>query len=249
MSPNSSSYEQLDRVLRGSEGEEIRDYDREIALRRPSSVAIVLTSRSSRMTDVGRIIARTDRELRRSATILRSNRYYVGTEWDRPTPISPNSGGLTLIDAVPGSIHVLLEAYGKIQSLLVSKPLQALTTLLALEQGFSNIRFWSPRKKDPLAGISARQALEVLKAYGGDTGRLMREDSPNLVIEIDKAKEEREVFRHPELPENVAVTGAPSPLAEVRVSRSGEVIIRGQRLTCILEHPDGSQSIIFLDGY
>jgi hypothetical protein len=249
MSPNSSSYEQLDRVLHSSEGREIRDYDREIALHRPSSVGVILTSRSSRMTDVGRIIARTDRELRRAATILRSNGYYLGTEWDRPKPISPDSGGLTLSDAIPGSFHVLLEAYGKIQSLLMSKPLQALTALLTLEQGFSNIRFWPRRTKDPLAGISARQALEVLKAYGGDTGRLMRGDSPNLVIEIDKAEEEREVFRHPNLPEDIALAGTSSPLAEVRVSRSGEVIIRGQRMTCILDHSDGSQSIIFLDGY
>jgi hypothetical protein len=249
MSPAASSYQRLYRILHDSEGGNIRGYDQDIASHKPSNVSVILTSRSSRMTDVGRIITRTDRELRRAATIFKSDSYDLGTESNRPIPIAPNLGGLTLVDATSGSFHMLLEAWGQIQSLLTSKPLQAITALISLEQGFGDIHFWPRRKKDPLEGMSARQALDVLKAYGGDTRRLMGKDRPNLEIEIKQAKGEDELFTHPELPGYPGVADASSVLTEVKVSRSGEVVVRGQRITCIINHPDGSQSIVFGDGY
>jgi hypothetical protein len=253
MSPTASSYERLDGILRGGEGDNIRSYDQDIASRQPSNIGLTLTSRSSRMTNVGPLIITTDREFRRAVTILRSDSYDLGTEsWNRPRPISPNYGGLELTGATPGSFHMLLAAYGEVLSLLTSKPLQALITVFALGQGFGSIRFWRRRKKDVLAGMTARQALDVIKAYGGDSERLMQGDRPDLEIEIqqpeDDAEGEDELFTHPELTEDIPTVAVPT-LATVRVSRSGEIVLRGSRITCILTHPDGTQSVAYIDGY
>lgn len=177
MSTADARYEQLDRTLRGGEGDDIRSYDQDMQSRQPSSINLFLTSRSSRLPDIGPLITTTDREIRRAVTIFESDSYYLGEPGSRPRPISPNYGGLEVTDVATGSLHMLLSAYGKVQSLLISKPLQALTAAITIGQGFGSVRLWQHRKKDPLAGISARQALEVLKAFDGNANRLMERNA------------------------------------------------------------------------
>jgi hypothetical protein len=257
--PTTEKYERLAILLRSKEGEQIRSEDLDITSHEPSRVTIILTSRSSRAVEAGPLITTTDRELRRGVTILepqsrypdrfKEGDYYFGTPEDRPRPVSPKYGGLELADAVPSSFHMLVTAYGAVLSLLTSKPLQALTTVFALGQGIGSIRFWRHRKRDPLEGISARQALDVIRSFGGDTARLMQGDEPNLEIEMQPTTDEGGLFTIPELPEDVIeAANTPVPPLVDEVDRLSELVTIGRRLTYIRNYPDGTQDIIYLDG-
>jgi hypothetical protein len=266
-----SPYERLATLLRGDEGEQIRSYDRDMRSRESSGIVITLTSRSSRLINVGPLVTTTDRELRRAVAIFASDSryryergstrreysfeegpYYLGRPRDRPRPISANDGGLEIADSTVGSLHLLIIAYGAVQSLLTSKPLQALITAIALGQGTGSIRLWLRRSSDPLEGISARHALDVIKAFEGDMARLMQGDEPNLEIEMQQAVEEGELFEDHESDRQIeeqalAEYPPPPPIAD-EVNQLGEIITRGRRLTYIRNYPDGTQDIIYVDG-
>jgi hypothetical protein len=240
-----SPWEQLNEILDGDDGRNIRQYDQEMASEPPVNFSLVLSSRSSRMADIGSLITQTDREVRRGVTIFMGERDYLGEEGNRPRPISPNYGGLRVADAAPGSLHMLLEAYGEAVTLLNSKPLQALIAALTLYQSGGSIRLWRRRKKDPLAGISARQLLEIIKEYGGDTQNLMRGQNPDLKIEMQEAGDEVQSYA-----EVLKMREDISPhILSGREDRFSEIIQRGRRITYISNYPDGSQNIIYVDGY
>jgi hypothetical protein len=251
-----SPWEQLNEILHGEDGSNIRLYDQEMASEPLVNFSLILTSRSSRMTDIGSLITRTDREIRRAVTIFASEPYYLGERYNRPRPISPNYGGLEVADATPGSFHMLLEAYGEVVSLLTSQPLQALIAALTLGQSAGSIRLWRRRKKDPLAGMSARQLLEVLNEFNGNTTRIMRGQDPDLEIDTQETEDEAQLSfpvttqgvplppPFPDMPHGVAVPPAPSGPA----NQSGAFIVKGRRITYIRNHPDGSQDIIYVDG-
>lgn len=252
-----SLYERLAIILRSPDGELIRNYDQDMRSREPSSITLILTSRSSHMIDVGPLITTTDRELRRAVAIFgyRSSHGYYHYHFeedgylylghgpgDRPRPIPPDYGGLVLTDAAPGSFNMLATAYGQVLSLLSSKPLQALTAVVTLGQGIGSVRFWPRRKNDPLKGVSARQALDVIKSFGGDSAALMQGDEPNLQIEIEPAPSESglvvgEVLYEP-LP--------PLPIAD-EINRFGERVMRGRRMTYIRNYADGTQDVVYLE--
>src|ERR1700735_4292484 len=128
-----SAYARLAIILRSQEGGHIRHLDQEMRSREPASIFLILTSRSSRMINVGPLITATDRGLRRAVPIFGhrssyafydyefgdADYYYLGSgPGDRPRPIPPDYGGLELSDAVPGSFHMLVTAYGNVLSLL-----------------------------------------------------------------------------------------------------------------------------------
>lgn len=244
-----SEYEELDRILHDHIGDNIRDYDQDMASRRPSDINLYLTSRGSRLADIGPLITRFDRGVRRSVTIFRDDSYYLGEPRDRPRPISSNAGGLELTEAAPGSFHMLLKAYGEVLSLLTSKPLQALTAVIALGQGVGSIRFWHHRKKDALAGISARQALDVLKEFGGNAPSLLQGDTPDLEVRINPAIGDlRGLHASPPVPRPEVPPFPPMSVDIVTVGSSRDIIVRGQRITYVRNYPDGTQDIIYVDG-
>lgn len=242
--PTVSPWEQLNEILYGEDGRNIRLYDREMASQRPVNFSVILSSQSSRMADIGSLITRTDREVRRAVTIFGSEPYYLGEEGNRPRPISPNYGGLQVADAAIGSLHILLEAYGEVVSLLTSMPLQALIAALALNQSAGSIRLWLRRKKDPLVGMSARQLLEIIKEYNGDTARIMQGQDPDLKIETQVAEDEMQSFaRDTIMPETL-----PTRVLSGREDHFTGIILRGRRITYTRNYPDGSQDIIYVDG-
>jgi hypothetical protein len=249
MPDTTSPYERLDSILRGSEGDSIRSHDQYISSRRPSEIGVILTSRSSRMASIGPLITTTDRELRRAVTIFRSGSYNLGMPGNRPRPISANYGGLEITNVAVGSFHMLLTAYGEVLSLLTSTPTQAFTAVLTMGQSFGSIRLWTRRKKDSLEGMSARQALDVVRQFGGDPTRLMQGEPPSLEIEIQGAEEEGEPFTHPEMSAGERNIHIPLASIEVdRVNRYGEIVAQGRRITYIRNYPDGTQDVIYVDG-
>lgn len=252
-----SPWQQLNEILQGEDGDNIRRFDEVMAADPSTEFSLILTSRSSRLADIGSLITRTDREIRRAVTIFGSEPYYLGERYNRPRPISPNSGGLQIADSIPGSFHMLLEAYGEVVTLLTSLPLQALISALTLGGSAGSIRLWFRRRKDPLAGMSARQLLEVLKEFEGDTARLMEGQDPDLKVDTQETEDEEQLSMiapmdplgvaypalDPEMPEYVAPPGPPTP-----ADQPGGFIVKGRRITYIRNYPDGRQDIIYVEG-
>lgn len=88
----------------------------------------------------------------------------------------------------------------------------------------------------------------MLKPFDGNAVRLMERESPDLEIEVQQTVDETELFTYPELPEN-AVPDLPRGLVEVTmVSPSGDIVVKGRRITYIRNYPDGTQDIMSVDG-
>ena len=230
-------YLRLEKVLRGFEGIDIRKFDAASALEGPVETGLFLSSIDSRAVAIGPLITVTDREIRRAVTIFGSEPYHLGDPGNRPRPISPTYGGLQVSDTAIGSVHLLLIAYGAVLKVLTSKPLQALTAAITLSQGSGSIRVWRrQRDKDPLAGLSARDALNVLKEFGGLTDRLMQQSRPNLEIRIPETVDEA-----------APTTGLKPPIPSDRPPESVEGS-SWRRITYIRKYPDGTEDIIYIDA-
>lgn len=146
-SAEDSAYVRLEGLLQSREGERIRELDRYLQRRQPTSTVTILTITSSRLIDIGPALTITDRELRRAVRILETEPYSDENSYNfgigpgsRPRPISTRRGGLRVYGATAGSIHLFVEAYGEVQNLLLSKPITAVVTICTLSQATASIR-------------------------------------------------------------------------------------------------------------
>jgi hypothetical protein len=127
---------------------------------------------SGRAYSVGQVLVELDRELRRAAALVQQS----GKVESLPRPIPQREGGLEIIDAAPGSFDAIVQGVGVISVVLLSQPVQTLLTLSALIGKIRSIQVWLKQRNDPLARISARDALHVLKEFdaysiaGGELG-------------------------------------------------------------------------------
>jgi hypothetical protein len=188
-----SPYVRLEELWLGPEGQIARREDEVMRTPGPSQTITIITLPDPRLSRIGALITDTDRELRRAVTILGGGTsgfgvgaFTVGAgPGVRPRPISSLDGGLWISDAEAGSLHFIAAPFGMLMNLLLSRPVSAFVTTLALWGSAGQIRTWRSRRKDPLEGITARQALEVLKAFNGNANLLMSSDPPpNLDLEI-----------------------------------------------------------------
>jgi hypothetical protein len=246
----SQRYERLESILEGAEGERVRRFDQSMDTDEPVQISIILTSLGSHLGYVGGLLTRTDRELRRVVNILDPafshtyDTYYLGTPSNRPKPISPKDGGLRIEDATAGSLHLLVQAYGHVLSLLTSRPLAALTTLITLGQGAGSIHLWPRRRNDPLERMSARQLLNVIRELGGDPAQLMRGQPASFEMNVEPIIDE-DLHAYPE---DSYIDFRPALYVADESNRSGEIIVRGRRMTYIREHQDGTKEIIYIEG-
>jgi hypothetical protein len=243
-----SRYDRLAQILHSNEGDIFRDYDEDIAYRGSSEFALIVSSRTSQMSAVGSMMEKTDREFRRAATILRGGRRYLGGPGYRPRPISAAVGGLELLDAAPGSFHLLVTAYGDVLSLLLSQPITALTTVLTLGQGFGDIRVWRRKRTGMLGEANHRRVLEAIGRAGGDVSALARE-APSHKLDLREFRHEtqgREVgdtetisLKAP----GFALAGASVPGIADELNKIDYEIFRGRSITYVRNYIDGTQDI------
>src|SRR6202042_2655613 len=121
--------------------------------------------------------------------------------------------------------------------LLTPKPLQALVAVFALGQGFGSVRFWPHRKKDSLKGISARQALDVVTAFEGDTATLMQGDKPSLEVKRNRVMDEGQWIARSKHPGG-DIDAIHVPTLADEVNLLDDIVTRGRRLTYIRNYPD-----------
>jgi hypothetical protein len=247
-----SPRERIDVALGGAEGERLRGLDEFIRSREIAQMVTVLTSDSPQLTDVGSILIRTDRELRRVAAILRPTLFdEAAVSMDDapsaslPRPIPTSRGGLLVAEAYTGSLHLIVEAYGQVESLFTSRPVSALVALEALSQGAGVIFGWFRRRKPEFSAGLQEQAQLIIHA-NGNTRVLMGGDTPDQRIDIASELE----MDQPIAIANTAKfddVGPPPSLPEP-FDDSDDLVARGRRITHIRTYPDGTQDIIYVEG-
>lgn len=86
-------------------------------------------------------------------------------------PDNPVQSSLGLVAWEPGSSLMLLEALGAAVTVMASEPMTALANAAAWSGPVRFIHAFLGRRADPLAGVSARQALTVLSEFCGKGAR------------------------------------------------------------------------------
>jgi hypothetical protein len=221
-----SPYERLEELLLGGEGERIRSLDDDMRRAEPVRTITVLTSDSSNVRRIGSFITNTDRELRRAVVIIgpQGRPYDFGGDTGvPPRPVHPVDGGLLVRDASPGSLELVVDAYGDVLALLISQPMSALVTVATLGQGFASLRAWLRRRRDDLG----EEQLPVLREARGGVGRVLHE-TPDQQLEIYPTGEDEGPF--------------------VSILDAGEFYVRGRQITHIRIYPDGTQDIIYVQS-
>jgi hypothetical protein len=107
-------------------------------------------------------------------------------------------GGLWIQDADAGSLYLIVQPFGRLIDLFNSRPVSAFVAAITLWDVIGRIRVWHRRRNDILERITAREALEVIREFGGNTGAIMSHDPPpELDLEVNLSVAEG----RPELPE------------------------------------------------
>jgi hypothetical protein len=246
-------YERLEQLLLGEEGERIRSLDHYMQREEPANTITVLTTNTSNLRRIGSILTDTDREFRRAAVIIGSGpdgrpSYYFGDTALPPRPVHPVDGGFLVRDASPGSLHLLVDAYGAVLTLLLSQPMSALVTIAALGQTAASVRVWLNRRKH--ADLD-KQPLEALTEARRGVGRVL-EATPDQRIDIRPPEEDERysVVRDdaealPEPPVMPLQEQAEVPGSELY---AGEFYVRGHQITYIRTYPDGTQDTIYVQS-
>jgi hypothetical protein len=259
-----SPYGQLEEILLGDGGRRIRRLDRDMTTRPPLNTLTILTTNSSRLVSIGPIITTTDRELRRAVAILGSEppvdepSYAFGTQGRRPRPISPNAGGLRVYGAGAGSLHLLVEAYGDVLALLLSKPVSALVTLSALGHVGAILRVWLNRpRRDELGRTNADQTIDALKRSGDSIPRMLHDDRPDYEIDVNPSQDgELSVVQEDRVPyaEESPILYTVPPTATVHAGKYeatihvGDIEARGRQITHTRTYSNGTQDIIHIES-
>jgi hypothetical protein len=242
-----SPYDRLEDLLYGNLSNLIKSQDEMIKSHPAVATTTVLTIRSSRLGRIGSIVTTVDRELRRTAVILGYDDVRrtpsLGAPGARPRPLPANRGGLRVTGAGSGSLHLIVEAYGALVSMLTSQPVTAFVALLTLTQGTGSIRTWLGRKPRELERVTAQEEASLIRDLDGDTSRLMGHHIPDSELDIRPAADERllAVNRDAEVVQGVQDISEASLVI-------GEVEAKGRRITYIHHRADGSRDIIYIES-
>jgi hypothetical protein len=203
--------------------------------------AFILISTDSRMLSyVGRTLVDIDRELRRAAVLVR----HRGSIDSLPRPITRREGGLEVLDAAPGSFEVVVTGFGVLSYVLLSSPVQTFLTLSALLGKFRTIELWLHQRHDPLARISARDALTVLKAFEGVSEARERLGPPTQML-TSRAKSAATEQAEPGNLVASATAEGDSGYAEIQLPEGGRVV--GTRIVYARLRADGSTDVVIAE--
>jgi hypothetical protein len=203
-----------------------RRLDRQLGSREPSRVLTEWRAVTTAAYTLGVQIAAYDREMRRAAEIVRVR----GRLRDLPTQLPLRDGRLIVAEAGVGSLDLLLEAVGVLSMVLLSDPVQLLLTADALLGKVRNARAFLNRRADPLASVSAREALEVLRAFGSsDMGE------PDTQIIVSRG-EKQALDRQPKLGTQARATLV-----------TDQFHAEGGRITHVRIRDDGTADIVVIE--
>jgi hypothetical protein len=205
---------------------------------------LTVTFRGRTLYEIGPGLAALDRNLRKvAAQTFPSSwvaiRHDDGSWYSGPPPgkvappISPTTGGLGLLEARSGSLDLVLEGIGQVQTLLTSQPATAIANAVQLTGVFAVVRVFKrmilpwKTQRDPLQNLSGRDLLKILK--DPDVQQLLKTSLPDLE----------------------ATLGDP-PLIHRRpkgyITLPGGITARGERIVLTRHHTDGTTDVVEIDG-
>src|SRR6266536_3120120 len=187
------------------EGRDVRGLDDALRARTLVREVMVITLEEDNLSRMARQLLRLDRDFRRTLSVLDPIRvsgvdgiFIAGMTREDieamfrqklqrgrsqlPSPAPLKYGGLRVVDTSIGSAHFVVEAYRLLEEMLTSRPLLAFTTLLTITQSYGSIRVWINLHRDPLAKISSRNALRILREFGSHPERAAEDAQPVINI-------------------------------------------------------------------
>jgi hypothetical protein len=235
------------------QGPEMRRLDGLLQEHQVDRMVTIINLEYSVLGRMARQLLQLDRELRRAARILDPVRasgidsiFVAGmsrddvdemfrqkprrTESSLPAPAPPTYGGLRVTAASAGSVVFVVEAYRYLEDLLTSSPLQAFAVFLNIVQAYGGVRLWMNFRSDPLAKISSRNALRILREFGSHPERIANNTPPDSETYF------------------VGGRSAVHRLPGGTVRLSNGTVATGRRITHIRVNKDGSQDIIHVEG-
>jgi len=239
-------------LQRRSEGSLIRDLDEVLGTREVERTTTILVFGETQVGPLGASLTELDRELRRTVATLDpvhaagvDSIFIAGMSSEeienfyreklrrgrgRPRPVGTDRAGLKITGAEAGSTQFVVEALGLLVTVLISQPVNAFATALTFLDSWGHIRVWLGQRRDPLAKISARNALQVLREFQVDPGRTLGPSEPNAVISVtpDDFDDHRPMKASIRLPDGTEVAG--------------------RRITHVRNNHDGTQDIIHVEG-
>jgi hypothetical protein len=187
----------------GEQWREVAKVDRTLSRREVTASSIFMTIEETELTTLGRRLTVIDRHLRRAVAILDPDLAFDSSEFmpyaadydvlvedargrgsSLPAPIPMSLGGLRVTGAASGSLHFILEAYGAVEALLLSRPVAAFSTALALIGSWGSIRVWLRQRNDDLAKLSARDVRTILEEFGSHPEQVLKYTRPALDIDV-----------------------------------------------------------------
>lgn len=247
-----SLMQHIDSLLQGEEASLAGHLDRALGEKDCESSFTLL---ALAQIEAGRVAARLselDRELRRCVALLapitaadidsiwvrRRSEEEVDTAIARrlrrqdrlPLPVAIERGGLYIRGASSGSLNFLIEGASAVAALLASQPVTTFLALLGLFDKWGRIRVWLSKRSDPLAKMSAKDALAVLKAFERGSAQIIDWETPDHDIEIGTTRTTDHRRR-----------------AGVVTLPDGTHVI-GRRILHVRKNADGSQDILHVEG-
>jgi hypothetical protein len=229
-----SELERVTELRRGGSLAPARRLDRLLSEREPAHTITIWQSPSTTAYEVGTELANYDRECRRAVALLRKR----GRIEELPRPVAIRDGHFVIVDASASSLDLVIDAVGILGLVLLSDPVQLLLTADAILGRARSVRAWLHRRSDPLDGISARQAIQLLHEFG----------ELGLIPGLGSADREIEVLRRPtSFPAVEAPVAQPAEYdvlgGEAHLSRHA----RGHSVTHIRVAPDGTVDILLIE--
>lgn len=248
-----SPYERLEQLLTGEPGERMREIEQSMRSGGEAETTTLLTNNNSRLASIGSLLTRLDREMRRAATILGTRPdaappYFLGGPGFRPRPISSTEGGLLVVDARPGSLNLLIEAYGTVVTLLTSQPVLALTTALTLGQQSCAMRVWI-RDRIISRANDSRIAIDDMERVRGDLNRPGRRP-PSFELDIRRSADEQVSVENRDAALGLVRGATPilPPRSDIAHLAMGQLMASGSKVTVLRTYADGTQDLILVES-
>jgi hypothetical protein len=146
--------------------------------------------------------------------------------------VSLRDGRFEIVAASAGSLEVVFDAVGLLAMVLLSNPVQLLLTADALLGHLRSARVWMRRRSDPLTGISARDAVTVLRAFGAAGWRALGDPDAEVV---------------PRRRESVAEPLTPTVDPNISDLTSIGGVAGARRITHLRISPDGTVDVIVIE--
>jgi hypothetical protein len=216
-----------------------RRLDEEIRGNKASGAYMLISVNSPAIYSAGIALADIDRELRRTAALI--SRRSVD---QLPRPVPLREGRLELVDAGPGSFEVVTTGVGVLSFILLSHPVQTFMTLGTLIGQVRSIQVWLRVRRDPLAKISAKDALAVLKAY---------RELPDAASDLGPPTQHLEARNPPTSDQTRSDDGSliegdvDAGPSQARLELPGGIRISGTRIVYARQGLDGTSEVVVVE--